>query len=141
MFAGIESGQPWPHELLTFKWVPLSKSSTGEAVDVSCTRLISVSSHVLRTWSSARARQGTDFLSRVVPSSVQGGLLDAPSIKCFDTLDAAVLCDVAIAKGFMPSVFGPFKQLAMSHTRVLTMQNWKGPATAPKRGLPHGDGL
>eukprot|EP00971_Amphidinium_carterae_P135557 2685834-Amphidinium_carterae.1 len=130
VFREIELGQQWPQELLAFRWVPLSKGSPGTVVDVDRTRLVSVSSHVLRTWSTARAQQATEFLSRTVPLSAQGGFpnrctfdllsqsvakwhiaqssglphceMSLDCSKCFDTLDAAALCDVAMAKNFMP---------------------------------------
>eukprot|EP00971_Amphidinium_carterae_P247660 4917822-Amphidinium_carterae.1 len=61
--------------------------------------------------------------------------------RCFDTLDVASLCDVAILKGFLPEVFVAFRELALTHERILTLQGWKGQSTTPKRGLPQGDGL
>eukprot|EP00971_Amphidinium_carterae_P272505 5408975-Amphidinium_carterae.1 len=169
MFADIERGQQWPSQLLVLKWVPLSKERSGEAVGVEKTRLISVSSHIVRTWSTARARQATDFLAKVCPVAVQGGLphrstfdvlgqssarwciaqasrspfceLSLDCSKCFDTLDAGALCDIAVAVNFMPGIFLAFRRFALTQHRLLTMHGWCGPSTVPTRGVPQGDGL
>eukprot|EP00971_Amphidinium_carterae_P030384 597725-Amphidinium_carterae.1 len=169
VFSKVEEGQCWPTQLLQVKWAPLSKDKAGEVTAVEKTRLISISSHVLRTWSSARAKQCTACLSRMAPATVFGGLphkctqdvlgrsalkwsaaqtkglpfceLSLDCTRCFDTLDVKGLGAVAESMGLMPRVFEAFVRFSLQQDRILSMKGWRGPATRPSRGLPQGDGL
>lgn len=71
MFASIESGTPWPMQLATGFVSSLAKQPDAQAVD--SFRPVTVYGLPYRVWSSERAKEALRCISRVVPTSVQGG--------------------------------------------------------------------
>ena len=72
LFQAMEAGQPWPQQLATGFVTSLAKVETAQQVD--SFRPVTVYSLLYRIWSSERAREALQNITRVVPSSVQGGV-------------------------------------------------------------------
>eukprot|EP00971_Amphidinium_carterae_P262531 5207550-Amphidinium_carterae.2 len=157
----IESGQPWPWQLLEGDGVGISESSK--------VRLVSISSHVYRSWSWIRCKQSSSWLASVSRAEIHGGIqgrgtfdvvtvaanqwqlaqacdkelgqLLLDSSKCFDTLFHDALLEIGTGLGLPDSVSVPFRSFVSCHVRILALRGWVGPSIYPKRGLPQGDSL
>eukprot|EP00971_Amphidinium_carterae_P176545 3500188-Amphidinium_carterae.1 len=165
----IEGGSPWPFQLLEVRLAPIPKGDGEGLTSCAKDRLVSVSSHVYRSWSWIRTKQASDWLESVTPSEIYGGVkgrstfdvialatsmwsqssfnheplgqLSLDTSKCFDTLSHAVLLRLAYRLGLPSAVCVPFEAFVVHHKRILALRNWVGPDIHPVRGLPQGDSL
>eukprot|EP00971_Amphidinium_carterae_P033944 668155-Amphidinium_carterae.1 len=132
MVTQIEA-ERWPHQLLEVRLAPLPKGDGEGVIPSSKVRLVSVSSHVYRSWSS--------------PPEIYGGVKGRST---FDVVaiatsmwSQAVHNEEALGQlmGLPSSVRFPFEAFVVHHKRVLALRNWAGPEINPVRGLPQGDSL
>ena len=167
IFQDIEAGAPWPRDWLRVLLVPIPKSAQHGLLAADKFRLISISSALHRTWSSARAIQmSVDWLPRVINQATFGGvkqrsvqlaaamdssLWDAAwqaqvplysiyldSSKCFDTIKFNDILGVASRLGLGPRLLAPLTSWYFNHERVLSIKDWLQPPLRPGRGLPQG---
>eukprot|EP00971_Amphidinium_carterae_P085396 1689329-Amphidinium_carterae.1 len=169
MVTQIEAGEQWPHQLLEVRLAPLPKGDGEGVIPSSKVRLVSVSSHVYRSWSWIRTKQASEWLESITPHEIYGGVkgrstfdvvaiatsmwsqvvhneealgqLSLDTSKCFDTLSHSVLLRLADRMGLPSSVRLRFEAFVVHHKRVLALRNWAGPEINPVRGLPQGDSL
>eukprot|EP00971_Amphidinium_carterae_P154691 3066961-Amphidinium_carterae.2 len=70
----IENGQPWPWQLLEVRLAPIPKGDGVGISESSKVRLVSISSHVYRSWSWIRCKQSSSWLATVSHAEIHGGI-------------------------------------------------------------------
>eukprot|EP00971_Amphidinium_carterae_P213579 4238648-Amphidinium_carterae.1 len=164
MIGHIETGAPWPYQLLEVRLAPIPKGDGEGVIACSKVRLVSVSSHVYRSWSWIRTKQASSWIESITPKEIYGGVkgrstfdvvatattmwqqavfqdeelgqLSLDTSKCFDTLSHSTLLRLSAHMGLPLVVRRPFEAFVTRHRRVLALRNWAGPEIVPVRGLP-----
>ena len=163
----IEEGQPWPPSLLDVNMVAIPRQDSQEIAQALKYRMISISSHIHRTWASLRAAQATrGWLVHVVRGHTFAGLpgksakdatlqdamewdmakLEEKDMfaayldcsKCFDTLKPCDLLAVAWRMGLSERLCRALQQWYEGHSRTITVKGWLQPAFKTARGVPQG---
>eukprot|EP00971_Amphidinium_carterae_P216384 4295070-Amphidinium_carterae.4 len=151
MIQEIESGAPWPSQLLQVKLSPIPKKKGRAHVASGKVRLIAITSPTV--CGGIRGRGTFDILADVAltwheslqadqgdPRS-QFAHLTLDASRCFDTLSYEALIEIARLVGVPPEVCVHFLAYLRGHKRQLVTKGWLGPTISPTRGLPQGDSL
>ena len=164
-----EEGDDWPEQLCEVALTAIPKAGEQTEATALKVRLISLTSHVYRAWSSLRASQLSGWLSRVVGPGVYGGVrgksarmasvldamrweesaVDANPLfavyldfsKCFDTIGVADVVGCACELGLSPRVATALKGWYRQHSRSITISGWVQAPIFPKKGIMQGCGL
>ena len=165
-----EEGDAWPAPLCEVTLAAIPKA--GEQTEASAlkVRLISLSSHVYRLWSSLRTSQiSAAWLTHVVGPGVYGGIRGKSSrmasvldtmrweesaadavahysvyldfSKCFDTIGVRDVLRCARGLGFSERVATALEAWYRQHSRSVTISGWVQAPIYPRRGIMQGCGL
>eukprot|EP00971_Amphidinium_carterae_P342672 6482064-Amphidinium_carterae.1 len=139
----VEDGQPWPWQLLEVRLAPIPKGEEPGVTPSNKVRLVSISSHIYRSWSWLRTKQASGWLDSITNHEihVQGrctfdvltvtssqwhlaesnnqalGQLLLDSSKCFDTLSHEALIQIGSELGLPDQISVPFRSFVSCHAR------------------------
>eukprot|EP00971_Amphidinium_carterae_P349220 6490906-Amphidinium_carterae.1 len=168
LFSHVECGGAWPESLLSSFSHVLPKAAVDIAGSGLQVRLITVTSHVYRLWSSYRVRCLSDWVARTVDPLVFGGVKGRSSImcsaiqsmlftraekrgdgftglsfdctKCFDSLPVQDLVAVAVKMGLPAALGNALLSWYSRHVRLVNVRGWVSELVA-RRGICQGDPL